>query len=218
MATGQGGGESNKLHPSPFQKLTYHTFLSGGKDTHVFCLCSPWTKEPVVEDNDRLKQSPASIHAEKTYWGLFTLPSLFALPLPHLHHRAPGLHLFPIGHRRLLCSGPPSLQCLRPSESRGIYSKSCAAAQTPRGSHPWVSRCSVTRWLEANELSVGPTAMFGSSLPLPNNAHSGVQNVLRTHCGPDTQAGIKDRKVTSIHAVPAVTELQCKKCLSFPIC
>lgn len=246
MATGQGGRESNKLHPLPFQKLKYHTFPSGGiaEGTHTFYLCSPWTKEPVIEGNDRPKQSPTFINAEKRRppgasslcrerpaqtcqcWPRFCPAQPLCplpLPLPRLHHspdhRAPGLYLFPIGHRHLLlCSVSPSLRCLCPSESKGIYSKSCAAAQTPRGSHPWASRCSVTRRLEANELSVGPKAMLGSSLPLSNDAHSGIQNVLRAHYGPDTQAGLKDRKVTRIHEVPAVTELKCKKCLSFPIC
>lgn len=58
--------------------------------------------------------------------------------------------------------------------------------------------------------------MSESSLPLSNNAHLGIQNVLRAHYGPDTQVGIKDRKVTNILEVPAIMALKMQKVPQFP--
>lgn len=89
MATGQDGRELNKVHPLLFQKLTYHTFLSGREDTQTFDLCSLWTKEPVVEGNDRLKESPTFINAEKTSSLCQPLCSLPPPPPPPLQSSWP---------------------------------------------------------------------------------------------------------------------------------
>lgn len=109
---------------------------------------------------------------------------------------------------------------LQPTPPEGVVT---GLLDTPPGTH----------WLEADKLCVGPH-FFQETLCVVQRALAKAtfepspaatqQHAFRhskraeTSYRPDTLLGIKDRKVTRTHEVPAFMELKSKECLSFPIC
>lgn len=55
-----------------------------------------------------------------------------------------------------------------------------------------------------------PKLRLGPHPALSNSVHSGIETVLRPRYRPDTVLGIKNRKVTRTHEVPAIVELKSK--------
>ena len=111
--------------------------------TQTFYLFSRWTKRPVVENNDKLKQSPTFTSTEKTQWSHFIMQRTFSCtnlgalaqaphckatvcPAPALPRQAPGLLLFSAGHCYLPGSNLPFLAACGPiRKQRSVFQKLC---------------------------------------------------------------------------------------------
>ena len=134
----------------------------------------------MVENNDKLKQSPTFTSTEKTQWSHFIMQRTFScenlgalaqaphceatvcpaptLPWPQRSWPAPLLCrtlLSPGQQSSLPCSTwthRKAKACLDPSESKSVSAKSCAATNTPNEFFPWLLDGGVTHRLEATDL------------------------------------------------------------------
>lgn len=125
----------------------------------------------MVENNERLKQSPTFISTGKTQWNHFITQRMFfcidlctlaraphcpASVHPHLchfpNHRAPDPHLLSVGHWCHLCHISPSLAESGPiRKQRNLFQK-LGCSHIPRRSPHYI----MTRCLDTTEPSVGP--------------------------------------------------------------
>ena len=123
---------------------THSTCFHDGQKDQWLKIMTSWNKVPLSQAQRRPSGAVSLCrkHSPVQTWGLWPKPRT-AKPLCALPLRTPG--------RLLACSSSlqdtaisqaaisPSLQHVDPSESKGVYAKSCAATNTPKWIHSWAS-------------------------------------------------------------------------------